>query len=145
MGIYRYGENQRMMESTAGRLLSSWRASPGGVTHDGSKFLVPVLTPKVEFTVGGEEVEVIVSEGKVDEKTVVEVNGVYFTAENFAQALSASTSEHPAVLLKDIDLPTAVEITEEVTLELNEHTLTISEDTTLAFHNLDMIISCMVD
>jgi len=100
-----------------------------GVTHDGSKFLVPALTPKVEFKVDDEEIEVTVSKAKVDENAVVEVNGVYFTAENFAQALSVSTTENPAVLLKDMDLPTAVEVTKEITLELNGHALTVANDT----------------
>lgn len=102
-----------------------------GVTHDGSKFLVPALTPKVDFTVNGEEVKITVSEAKVDENAVVEVNGVYFLEQNIEEAILASSEEHPAVLLKDLELQNAIVLDEEnanMVLDLGGHTLTSNKE-----------------
>jgi len=104
-----------------------------GVTYDGAAFKVPALTPIVSFTTNGSEVEVAVNENysAVDEKAVIEVNGVYFLEQNIEEALLASSPEYPAVLLKDLELQTAIVLDEEnVNMVLDLGGFTLSSDTT---------------
>ena len=102
-----------------------------GVTYDGTAFKVPALTPVVSFTSNGSAVEVAVNANHeaVTEKAAIEVNGVYFLEQNIEEAILASSTENPVILLRDLDLPTAITITTKATIELNGHNLTVAEDT----------------
>ena len=75
---------------------------------------------------------------------VVEENGVYtvveieetdvaisqgFAYETLQEAVNAVEAGATITLLKDIDLPTAVDVRKEVTINLNGHNLTVSQDT----------------
>ena len=119
------------------------------VTYKDGKFLVPATTFSFKFSetkeVEGEKV-VVASEvatnvdknvttgtevkpeiGTVSKDYAAKVGSEYF--EDFALAMSKATTENSVVLLKNIDLPTAVEVTTKVTLDLNGKTLTAKNDT----------------
>lgn len=113
-----------------------------GVTFDGKKFCVPAT--KTEFKFLENNVEAIVKT-KTDEQNKEELDYGNFEIEytpsekmiakvgkNYYEDLTeaiANATDSTVTLLKDIDLPTAIEISTKVTLDLNNCNLTIKEDT----------------
>ncbi|MBQ4061084.1 MAG: hypothetical protein IJD46_03570, partial [Bacilli bacterium] len=70
----------------------------------------------------------VVKEG--NEYTVVEATDeVVVNGSSLQDAIDDAEDGAIINITKDMDLPTAVEITKDITIELNGHTLTVSEDT----------------
>jgi len=98
------------------------------VKHENGKLLIPATTLYVEIYASNGEEEIYLDSFEPSDSGFVNSYTAVRNVEDFNKALASSEIEY-IYLEADIDLPTALEITKEVTIDLNGYNLTVTEDT----------------